>query len=96
LTGAAKHGSMGMGHRIPVQERNMISLFKALIPGALLTWIVSSVIGSNGSKGGFLYIHHLSLTGHGAFEQASSGIYWSWPLFFAGTGLAFALFKMQE
>ncbi len=74
----------------------MIALFKALIPGIVLTWVVSLVLGSNGSKGGFLYVHQLHFTGNSAFAASTTYLYWSWPLFFAATGLAFALFKMQE
>lgn len=66
----------------------MVSLFKALFPGFLLTWIVAGIIGSNGSKGGFLYIFQAH------YHQYS--MYWSWPLFLAATGLAFAIFKMME
>jgi hypothetical protein len=66
----------------------MISLLKALFPGALLTWIVSLFIGSGGSRGGFLYIHQTALAGY--------EFYWSWPLFIAGTGLAWALFLMMK
>ena len=61
---------------------------KALIPGALLTWVVATVIGSNHSKGGFLFIHVVEIQGH--------SFYWSWPLFVAATGLAWALFWMME
>jgi hypothetical protein len=74
----------------------MIALLKALIPGVLLTWIVASVLGTNGSKGGFLYVHQLHPTGNSVFSASASYIYWSWPLFFAATGLAFAIFKLQE
>ncbi len=74
----------------------MIALFKALTPAIVLTFIVSLVIGSNGSKGGFLYIQYLNLSGSGAFVSRAYGFYWSWPLFIAATVLAFALFKMQE
>lgn len=73
----------------------MIALFKALIPAGLLTWIIAGVIGSNGSRGGFLFIHRLALSS-GAFSGSSGGIYWSWPLFLAALLLAFAIFKMME
>ncbi len=73
-----------------------MAMWKALIPGILLTWIVAGVIGSNGSKGGVLTIHYLSLTGNGAFTVPQNGIYWSWPLFVCATLLGFAIFKMME
>jgi len=66
----------------------MIALFKALLPGAILTWIVSYIIGSNDSTGGFLDIFATTVSGH--------ELYWSWPLFIAGTGLAWAIFWMME
>ncbi|HKR91063.1 hypothetical protein [Novosphingobium sp.] len=65
-----------------------MSFFKALIPGFLLTWIVSGIIGSNGSQAGILAIQH-SFIGEHVF-------YWSWPLFLAGTGLFWALFWMMD
>lgn len=65
-----------------------MSFVKALIPGLLLTLLVATIIGSNGSAGGFLNIHHTSLGGY--------GFYWSWPLFIASTGLAWGIFWMME
>lgn len=66
----------------------MIALIKALVPGILLSWVVSTVIGASGSTGGILSIHRF------VFHQQHMG--WSWPLFFAGTFLAWALFMMTE
>ena len=73
-----------------------MAMFKALIPGMLLTWIVSGLIGSNGSKGGFLVIHYVSLSGNDTFAVQQHGIYWSWPLFTCATLLGFAIFKMMD
>jgi hypothetical protein len=60
-----------------------MSFFKALIPGALLAWIGATVIGSRGSHGGALSIETIQMHGH--------AITWSWPLFLAGTGLAWII-----
>lgn len=65
-----------------------MAFIKALIPAALLTWIVSGVIGSNGSTGGMLAIERAMLQGH--------DFYWSWPLFLASTLLAWAIFAMMD
>ncbi|WP_334185231.1 hypothetical protein [Novosphingobium sp.] len=65
-----------------------MSAIKALIPGFLLSWIVSTVIGSQGSSGGVLSITHTFYQGH--------ELYWSWPLFCGATALAWALFAMME
>jgi hypothetical protein len=65
-----------------------MSFIKGLVPGALLTWVVCMVIGSNRSKGGFLQIHPVDIQG--------LDFYWSWPLFVAATGLAWAIFWMME
>ncbi|MBA3054142.1 MAG: hypothetical protein FP826_04240 [Sphingomonadales bacterium] len=65
-----------------------MALFKAIIPGFLLNWIVSSFVGASGSRGGVLAIRHVNIEGY--------EIYGSWPLFFAATGLAWAIFKMME
>ena len=65
-----------------------MAFIKALIPGFLLTWIVSSILGSNGSRGGMLAIERIYIDGH--------TFYWSWALFLAATGLAWALFWMMD
>ena len=74
----------------------MISLFKGLIPGMLLTWVIAGIMGSNGSKGGFLFIHQVHIAGNSAFSTSSHSFYWSWPLFIAASVLAFFIFKMLE
>ena len=66
----------------------MVALMKAFVPGTLLTWLVSLFIGSGGSTGGFLYIHHMTFGEH--------GVYWSWPLFTIGTLLAWFLLAISE
>jgi len=65
----------------------MISLFKGLVPGIVLTLVVCGVIGSNGSTGEYLNIQHAMIQ-HVRF-------YWSWKLFLAATGLSWALFAMM-
>lgn len=65
-----------------------MAFFKALIPGFLLTFVVCLVMGSNGATGAWLNIHRAAIEG---WEY-----YWSWPLFFASTGLAWSLFWMME
>lgn len=66
----------------------MIALFKAVLPGLLLSWLVSTFVGSTGSSGGLLNIQHFTIDGH--------VILGSWMLFVIGTALAWALFKMME
>jgi hypothetical protein len=66
----------------------MNSLIKALLPGALLSWLVSTFVGSEGSTGGVLNIERITLYGH--------SFLWSWMLFFVGAGLAWALFAMMD
>lgn len=65
-----------------------MAFVKALIPAMLLTWIVSSIMGSNGSHGGMLAIGRTMVQGH--------GFYWSWPLFLASLLLAWAIFAMMD
>ena len=66
----------------------MIELFKALPFGGLLTWIVALFIGSAGSRGGFLSVRLM--------EVSDYSFHWSWPLFLAGTALAWAMMAMQR
>jgi hypothetical protein len=63
-----------------------MEFWKALIPGTILTLVACGILGSNGSKGGFLLIFHQTFQG--------VSFYWSWPMFIAGTLLAWALFAM--
>lgn len=73
-----------------------MAFFKALIPAGLLTWIIATIIGSNGSSGGFLFIRYVALTGGGAFSGGGVQFYWSWPLFMASLLLSFGIFKMLD
>lgn len=66
----------------------MVALIKALLPGALLSWLVSTFVGSHGSRGGLLQIQHFNVQG--------TEIYLSWTLFLIGTALGWAIFKMME
>ena len=60
-----------------------MAFFKALIPGAILTFVVSMLMGRAHSTGGWLQIQHYFIQDH--------GIYWSWVLFAIGTGLAWMI-----
>lgn len=60
-----------------------MDFIKALIPGAILTFVVCAVMGAGGSKGAWLNITHHYVQGH--------GFYWSWVLFVVATGLSWVL-----
>jgi len=66
----------------------VISLFKALVPGVILTLIVCLLIGSSGSHGGFLNIFRVMIEGY--------AVYWSWPMFLASTGTAWGIISMMK
>lgn len=66
----------------------MFSLLKALIPATLLTWVVASVIGTNGSSGGFLNIHRV--------DPMGIEFFWTWPLFVASLLLSAAIFQSMK
>jgi len=72
-----------------------MSFFKALPLGALLSWIVASILGAQHSKGGMLGVFNAAY-GNPLFPHAIAIFYWSWPVFIGGTGLACALFWMQD
>lgn len=63
-----------------------MNLFKALIPGTILTLVVCGILGSARSKGGFLNVFHQNIEG--------ISLYWSWPMFAVGTIMCWALFAM--
>ncbi len=60
-----------------------MDFFKALIPGAILTFVVCMIMGAGHSSGGWLQIQHYTIQGH--------SLYWSWILFGISTGLAWML-----
>jgi hypothetical protein len=64
-----------------------MSLVKAILLGGLLTWIVSLILGNNHARGGFLNVHTMVVYGY--------DIQWSWPLFLAATGIAWAILAMM-
>lgn len=75
-----------------------MKLIKGMLLGAVLTWAFCLVVGSQGSAGGFLYIHPVEIEASKLhFEHVHNfTYYWSWPLFFAGSGLAWAILLMLD
>ena len=65
-----------------------MDMLKALGLGAVLTGSVALVIGSQGSSGGYLAIHSMVMGDYRMF--------WSWPLFLAGSGVSWGLMALQR
>ncbi|WP_298306554.1 hypothetical protein [uncultured Erythrobacter sp.] len=65
-----------------------MEMLKAMGASALLTACVALVIGSQGTTGGALAIYAIS---HEGFR-----FFWSWPLFFCGSGLGWGLMLLQR
>jgi hypothetical protein len=65
-----------------------VEVVKALPLGAILSGVVSLLVGSQGSHGGQMAIFLAEISHH--------SFYWSWPLFFAGTGLAWGIMLLQR
>ena len=63
-------------------------MLKAMLFGALISACVALVIGSQGSSGGQLAVH--------AMQLGDAHVFWSWPLFFAGSGLSWGLILLQR
>ncbi|WAT16917.1 hypothetical protein OZN62_08180 [Aurantiacibacter sp. MUD11] len=72
----------------------MVAMFKALPFGIFLTLVIALFIGSGGSSGGMLSVFPFDVTV--AELGLDFRLYWSWTLFLAGTGLAFAIILMME
>ena len=66
----------------------MFAFFKAVILGAIFSFVISLVVGHMDSTGGILNVHHYAIQG---FK-----FYWSWVLFLVGGGLAFVILLMME
>jgi hypothetical protein len=65
-----------------------MDLIKALTFGAILSAAVALVIGSQGTSAGPLAIRLV--------EVADLQFYWSWPVFFSGSGLSFGMLLLQR
>lgn len=65
-----------------------MDLIKSLTFGAILSATLALVIGSQGTSAGPLAIHMVNL--------ADARFFWSWPVFFSGTGLSFGLLLLQR
>jgi hypothetical protein len=63
-------------------------MLKAIVLGSILTGSVAVVIGSQGSTGGVLGVHSMMI--------ADYKMYWSWPMFFAASGLSWGLILLQR
>jgi hypothetical protein len=63
-------------------------MVKAIFYGAILSWAVALIIGSQGSTGGPLGVH--------AMHIADVKVYWSWSLFLASSGFAWGLILIQR
>lgn len=72
----------------------MIVMLKAIPFGIFLTLVVALFIGSGGSSGGMLHVFPFDVTV--AEISLDMRLYWSWTLFLAGTGLAFAILLMMD
>lgn len=65
-----------------------MDLLKAMIIAAIASGSIAIVIGSQGTSGGQLAIHPM--------EVGDVRLYWSWPMFLAGTGLGWGLMALQR
>lgn len=65
-----------------------MDLVKALTLGAILSATVALVIGSQGTSAGPLAIHLVPI--------AQAKLYWSWPIFVSGSGLAWGIMLLQR
>lgn len=65
-----------------------MDLIKSVTFGAIMAGAIAMVIGSQGTSAGPLAIHPIAI--------ADMRLFWSWPVFFTGTGLSFGLLLLQR
>jgi hypothetical protein len=65
-----------------------MELIKAITFSAILTAAIAMVLGSQGTSAGALAVHGVQI--------AEAKLYWSWPIFLSGTGLAWGLMLLQR
>lgn len=68
---------------------------KAILMGVVVSWIFSAILGAQGTDWGSLYIHLVQWEIHqGGFETVR--YFWSWPIFFASTGISWGIIAMMS
>ncbi len=72
----------------------MIAMLKAIPFGIFLTLLVALFVGSGGSTGGALVVFPFDVIVPEVGMDIT--LFWSWRLFLAATGLAFALLLMMD
>ncbi|WP_338241743.1 hypothetical protein [Aurantiacibacter hainanensis] len=72
----------------------MMTMLKAIPFGIFLTLIVALFVGSGGATGGMLAIFPFDIVVPDT--EIDFTLFWSWSLFLAGTGLAFAILLMMD
>lgn len=65
-----------------------MDMIKAMTFGAILSATIALVIGSQGASAGPLAIH--------AVHIADARLFWSWPIFFSGSGLTWGIMLLQR
>jgi hypothetical protein len=63
-------------------------MVKAMCLGVILTGSIALVVGSQGTSAGPLAVEPLTLAGY--------RLYWSWPIFLAGSGLSWGIMLLQR
>ncbi len=63
-------------------------MLKAIILSSIVTGAVAAVIGAQGTSAGPLAIEAIML--------GTTRVFWSWPLFITGFGLAWGLILLQR
>lgn len=65
-----------------------MDVIKAVMLGAILSATLALVIGSQGTSAGPLAVHMVNV--------ADAKLYWSWPIFVSGSGLALGIMLLQR
>lgn len=70
-----------------------MAFVKGLIPGFVISWVISSILGRNHQTDNFLLIHLSNLPGP---QLSQYTFWWSWPLFFAASLLGWFVFATTD
>jgi hypothetical protein len=73
---------------VQLRKVSAMEMIKALTLGAILSATIALVIGSQGVSAGPLAIHLVPV--------AEAKLYWSWPIFLSGSGLAWGIMLLQR
>ena len=72
-----------------------MTMVKAILLGVIVSWVFAALLGAQGPGWGNLYVHMVEFDIHqGGLHTIKC--YWSWPIFFASTAIAWGIMALMD